>query len=84
MAEKLTDLPEEQKGRYTVYIVHKGDSVGNIIRRYGTTKQELADVNPDVNLRKKLRTGEKIVIPNKTEIKTTSRRNQRVSALPRP
>jgi membrane-bound lytic murein transglycosylase D len=84
LAEKLSDLPEEQKGRHTVYIVHKGDSVGNIVKRYGTTKRELAGLNPDVNLRKKLRTGEKIVIPNKTEIKTTSRKNQRVSALPRP
>jgi membrane-bound lytic murein transglycosylase D len=84
LAEKLGDLPEEQKGRHTVHIVHKGDSVGNIVERYGTTKQELADLNPDVNLRKKLRAGEKIVIPNKPEIRTTLRRNQRVSALPRP
>ncbi len=81
LAGKLEDLPEERKGHHIVYIVHKGDSIGNIIKRYGTTKRELADLNPDVNLRKRLRTGEKIVVPQRTDIKTTSRKNQRVSAL---
>lgn len=81
LAEKMKDLPEERKGSHTVYVVHKGDSVGNIVKRYGTTKRELASLNPDVNLRKKLRTGEKIVVPHKTETKTTARKIQRVSSL---
>jgi len=81
LAERLKDLPEEGKGIHTVYVVHKGDSVGNIIRRYGTTRRELASLNPDVNMRKKLRTGERIVVPQKTGAKTPSRKSQRVSAL---
>ncbi len=82
LAEKLKDLAEEPKGSHIVYVVHKGDSVGNIIKRYGTTKRELASLNPDVNLRKKLRPGEKIVVPRKIETKTVARKTQRISSLP--
>lgn len=82
LAEKLKDLPDEGKGKHIVYIVHRGDSVRNIIKRYKTTKQELASLNPDVNLRKKLRNGEKIVVPHKTGTRTTARKAQRVSSLP--
>jgi membrane-bound lytic murein transglycosylase D len=82
LAEKLKDLPEEGKGAHIVYIVHKGDSIKNIARRYGTTRQELASLNPDVNLRKKLRKGEKIVVPHKNRTRTSALKAQRVSSLP--
>ena len=81
LAEKMKDLPEERKGSHIVHIVHKGDSVGNIVKRYRVTKRELASLNPDVNLRKKLRTGERIVVPDKKETRTTARKAQRVSSL---
>ncbi|HTY22074.1 MAG TPA: transglycosylase SLT domain-containing protein [Desulfomonilaceae bacterium] len=82
LAEKLKDLPEEQKTGNSYHIVHKGDNLGTILKRYGTTKRELASLNPDVNLKNKLRTGEKIVVPvRKAQTKVTSRKTQRVSAL---
>jgi len=83
LAEKLKDLqPEVQEQQeQVVHVVHKGDNVGRICKRYGIQRSRLAELNPDVNLRRRLRQGAKLVVPvHKTGTRTTLRKNGRMSA----
>jgi membrane-bound lytic murein transglycosylase D len=82
LERKLKDLQEDTAIGHVVHIVAKGDNVPKILKRYGVNKNELAAVNPDVNLRKGLKTGEKILVPSKkTRIKTTARKVQRLTSI---
>ncbi len=82
LSKKLKDLPEEKTVGHVVHIVAKNDNVPKILKRYGVSKTELAALNPDVNLRRGLKTGEKIVVPSsRAHIKTTSRKVQRLTSV---
>lgn len=63
LARKLKYLPEQNGKSHIVHVVHKGDSVSRILRRYRVSKSQLVNLNPDVNLRRSLRTGARILIP---------------------
>lgn len=52
---------EQQKPIY--HVVSRGDSLKSILKKYGTSKDKLADLNPDVNLNRKLVKGRRLVIP---------------------
>jgi membrane-bound lytic murein transglycosylase D len=60
---KLKDLPAEQPERHIVHVVNKGDSLRKILSHYGVARFQLASLNPDVNLHRRLKPGAKIVIP---------------------
>jgi membrane-bound lytic murein transglycosylase D len=60
---KIKETPAEPVRRTIVHIVGKGDSLVKILKRYGVNKSQLAGLNPDVNLRRRLKNGEKIVVP---------------------
>jgi membrane-bound lytic murein transglycosylase D len=64
LVAKLKDLPEEQPERHIVHVVHKGDSLHKILKQYGVARVQLASLNPDVNLHRRLKPGSKIVIPS--------------------
>jgi len=79
LARKLEDLPVERAKDHIVHVVNKGESLSKILKRYHTQKGRLAELNPDVNFRKRLRQGSKIVVPvEKTETKKTMK-GQRLS-----
>jgi membrane-bound lytic murein transglycosylase D len=81
LAAKLNDMSPVPAQPQVVHVVHKGDSVGRICHRYGVDKHRLAELNPDVNLRKRLRAGSKIVVPV-TRVKAkskTANKGQRLS-----
>ncbi len=83
LVARLKDAPPEDPKEHVVHVVNKGDSVRKILSRYKVSKSELATSNPDVNLRRRLRTGDKIVIP--VEKKKTDRKfrngTEKLSAL---
>jgi membrane-bound lytic murein transglycosylase D len=82
LERRLKDLQEDKTFGHVVHVVAKGDSVPKILKRYGVNKNELAAVNPDVNLRKGLKTGEKILVPSKkTHTKAPSRKVQRITSI---
>ncbi|MBI5250252.1 MAG: transglycosylase SLT domain-containing protein [Desulfomonile tiedjei] len=79
---ELGRIPEENTQRQIIHVVNKGESLSKILNRYKVDKRRLAGLNPDVNLRKRLRPGDKIVIPvEKVETKKTVRKPKRLSSL---
>ncbi len=84
VAQNLEKAPTENAKTQIVHVVNKGDSIGKILRRYRVGRAELAGVNPDVNFRRRLRSGEKIVIPvaPKPSVRR-DRKPERVSLLER-
>jgi membrane-bound lytic murein transglycosylase D len=88
LVARLKEAPQDPPGREVVHVVHKGDSVGGILKKYRVEKAKLAVTNPDVNLRKKLPRGAKIVIPVRKKAPSgrprpslTARTHQRLPAL---
>ncbi len=81
LARRLKGMPEESAKRNIVHVVNRGDSVARILKRYHCSRDQLACLNPDVNLRRRLRRGEKIVIPAKENPKKNNRRGRRISLL---
>ncbi len=63
----LKKLPEERSRNHVVHVIKKGDTVATLVKRYGVKKHRLAGVNPDVNFRKRLKLGSRIVIPVEKE-----------------
>jgi membrane-bound lytic murein transglycosylase D len=59
----LKSAPQERGESHIVHVVNKGESVARIAGRFGVPRSKLAHLNPDVNLRKKLKPGAKLVIP---------------------
>jgi membrane-bound lytic murein transglycosylase D len=80
---KLKRAPEDTPKRHVVHVVHKGDSVWKLVRRYRVTRAQLASFNPDVNLRRKLRKGARLVIPVEKRRRKPhkSRKRKRLSRL---
>ncbi len=81
IATKLKDVEPEPSEHQTVHVVHKGDNLHRICRRYGIDRHKLAELNPDVNLRRRLRRGAKLVVPVvRAKSKKSARRTQRFSS----
>lgn len=59
----LKNMPEETPKRQITHIVQRGDTLKGIIRRYGVSKDMLAQLNPDVNFSRRLKKGAKITVP---------------------
>ncbi len=68
LISRLRRLQPESPGGHVVHVVHKGDSLWRILRRYKTSKAKLAKLNPDVNLRRGLRQGSRLVVPSRKKI----------------
>lgn len=66
LAKKLQDMEPEASEGHFVHVVGKGDNIGRICQRYGIDKKRLAEINPDVNLRRALKRGAKILVPGRT------------------
>ncbi|MGB6068652.1 MAG: transglycosylase SLT domain-containing protein [Desulfomonilaceae bacterium] len=80
LAAKLKEMPPEPSRRQIVHIVHRGDNLPRLLKRYGIRKSQLASLNPDVNFRRRLHQGQKIVVPVvATRTKRIVRKNKRVS-----
>jgi membrane-bound lytic murein transglycosylase D len=79
---KLDQLREEPKQHQIVHVIDRGDSLPRILKRYNIQKNILAGLNPDVNLRKRLKPGEKLVVPvHKVETQKAARKSKRFSSL---
>ena len=84
LAKKLERLSPEPTENHIVHVVEKSDNVRKICHRYGINKRRLVELNPDVNLRRRLRRGAKIVVPAPTtavKTKAVARKRDRLSAL---
>lgn len=82
LVRKLDDLPEEASKVHVTHIVNKGDNLSQILKRYRVNKTQLAELNPDVNLNRKLRQGAKLVVPvNKSKEYRTARVKRYSKAL---
>ena len=82
LVAKLKDVPEDSAKEHIIHVVHKGDSLKKILAHYKITKSQLANSNPDVNLRRALRRGDKIVIPvEKKKSEQKSREKSHLSLL---
>ncbi len=83
LVARLERAPKDAPKGQVVHVVHKGDSVWKLVRRYRVTRAQLASFNPDVNLSRKLRRGERLVIPvqKKKRQRTRSRKRKRLSSL---
>ncbi|MFC1834998.1 transglycosylase SLT domain-containing protein [Thermodesulfobacteriota bacterium] len=82
LAQGLRKTPAERAKGHIVYVVNRGDSVHRILKHYRVSKSMLQTLNPDVNFRRKLRRGAKIVIPVKKKARDKRpRRSRRVSFL---
>ncbi len=81
IATKLKEVEPEPAKVQTVHVVNRGDNLHRICRRYGIDRHKLAELNPDVNLRRRLRRGAKLVVPvAKAKSKKSARRPQRLSS----
>lgn len=84
LVAKMEEIPEEPVQRQIVHVVNKGEGLSKILARYKVDKRKLAGLNPDVNFRKRLKPGAKIVVPvekEKVETKKAVRKPKRLSSL---
>jgi membrane-bound lytic murein transglycosylase D len=78
MASKLKEISEEDDSEHTVHVVDRGDSISRILKRYRINRAQLVDLNPDVNLRRALPRGAKLLVPvtKKTPAKKSRNREE--------
>jgi membrane-bound lytic murein transglycosylase D len=63
LVRKLEFLPDEPLKTQITHVVNKGDSLSRILKRYQVNRTQLAEVNPDINLHRKLRQGCRLLVP---------------------
>jgi len=63
LLSNLDKMPEDKAKTHVTHVVTRGDNVLRILKRYKVSKTQLAKANPDLNLRRKLPQGAKIVVP---------------------
>lgn len=63
LARSLVGKPSEEPRSHIVHVVNRGDSITKILKRYHVERADLTGSNPDVNFRRRLRMGDKIIIP---------------------
>lgn len=81
LVSNLKEREPEPTERQTVHVVNRGDNLHRICKRYGIDKTRLAELNPDVNLRRRLRRGAKLVVPiARAKPKKSARRTSRYSS----
>ncbi len=81
----IDKLKSQKHGFFIIHRFERGDTLGAIARRYGTTVQTLMDLN-NINPRR-IRAGAKIQIPIKTPMRQTSSRRKaerKETAAPAP
>ena len=66
-ASNLKDIPESAKRTFLVHTVRKGETITKISKRYGISKNDLADAN-NVSTKSKLYAGVQLKIPVLTKI----------------
>jgi membrane-bound lytic murein transglycosylase D len=81
LATKLKELGPEPTERQTVHVVNRGDNLHRICKRYGIDRHRLVELNPDVNFRRRLRRGAKLIVPvAKARTKKSARRSSGYSS----
>lgn len=63
LLSNLEKMPEDKAKAHVTHVVTRGDNVTRILKRYRVNKAQLAKANPDLNLKRKLPQGTKIVVP---------------------
>ena len=82
LASKLDEVPRIDNKQQVVHVVHRGESLARILKRYHIDKAQLANLNPDVNLRRSLRRGEKLIVPvSRKEGRKKGRKSEQLSLL---
>lgn len=78
---QLENMPSESREAHIVHVVHSKENLFQICKRYQADKSQLAALNPDVNFRRRLRPGSKIVVPAPKIQTKKSLRTDRLSLL---
>jgi len=74
LVAKLDSLPTQSGKPHIVHVVGAGDNLHRICRRYRVERAQVAALNPDINFRRRLRTGAKVVVPaHKVQTKKATR-----------
>ncbi|MBI4966088.1 MAG: transglycosylase SLT domain-containing protein [Desulfomonile tiedjei] len=81
LSAQLERIPVESREAHIVHVVHSKENVFQLCKRYQTDKSQLAALNPDINFRRRLRPGSKIVVPAPKIQTKKSLRNDRLSLL---
>ncbi len=81
LANKIKNLNEDRGSDHMVHVVNKGENLSKILRLYQVHKKKLAELNPDLNLRRRLRAGTKIVVPIHKVQTRKAIENERISLL---
>lgn len=71
----LKGLRPLNQARQSYHVVTRGDTLKSILKKYSANKDQLAGLNPDVNLNRKLTIGHRLVIP------TVARRTNNTSEV---
>jgi membrane-bound lytic murein transglycosylase D len=66
-AANIKDIPESAKKTYLVHSVKKGETITKVAKRYGISKNDLADAN-NISTKSKLYAGLKLKIPVLTNL----------------
>lgn len=64
--ERYRSLPDEEKKRFIVHVVKRGETLNKIARKYGIPLEILYGFNPNLNPRR-LRVGQVVLIPDITK-----------------
>ncbi|MFH0959630.1 MAG: transglycosylase SLT domain-containing protein [Pseudomonadota bacterium] len=59
----LEKIQKESPKNHIVHVVKKGDNLTRITKKYGVSKEMLAQLNPDVNMSRRLKSGATINVP---------------------
>jgi membrane-bound lytic murein transglycosylase D len=86
--EKIAGLPESERVRWQYHTVRRGDTLGAVARRYGTTVAQITQAN-NISVRKTLQVGQSLVIPvsgvvPKATQTATAKTEATNTALPEP
>jgi membrane-bound lytic murein transglycosylase D len=81
LVAQLENMPSESREAHIVHVVHSKENLYQICKRYQADKSQLAALNPDVNFRRRLRAGCKIVVPAPKIQTKKSLRTDRLSSL---
>lgn len=79
LVSKLEDLPEENHKKHVTHVVIKGDNLARILKRYRVSRSKVAELNPDVNLKHRLKQGSRLVVPVHGAGNQKSLKGQRLS-----
>lgn len=82
----LGNIEREVQKKPIVHVVKKGDTLSRIANKYGVSKEMLVQLNPDVNVSRRLKRGDQLNVPGMPPAKKVLSRNNgsKLKGKPKP